>query len=805
MENIVEIRNRRVTIHTDRHREDYCKTAVLFEVLDGSVTFFYEKHTVTLNKRDLLVINKGTEYQYDASEDIILASLELMGKTFESVCDGVRQSVLCNSVSGDNERHAALRTILRQMILNQSYVAQNEDEYSYLIFDYYSQYYKLLETIVSFFLSDHAGSTHQEGKRGNAERMAQIERYLNVHYADAVSLDQIADELFLSKGYLSRFFTQSFGMTFSQYFKELRLRRAMSDLLYTDKPITQVAFDNGFTSSSFFNRSFREKYRKNPSEVRREFTGNETGRQQKDKAKTDLSERVNRLLDSDGRPIREISREQLYHYSAADSTPMTQIWNYMTNVGSASDLLELDTQEHLSILAKSIHFSYARFWDPFSRELHLGANEFRDKYNFHRLDQVLDSLLAIGIRPFIAFEPKLDRINEQIGTVHIRNAQEKTIQSVEAWTSIVSAFVKHIVQKYGIDEVEQWIFEIPLGIYEIKGMDPIEGYTALFTSLYDIVRKYTFNLRIGGPSLPSADTDVLRSVLKVLHEKKKMPDFISVISFAYETDKKERHYTSRSADEDYLRNDIAKIRQLLRETGHADLPVFVTEWNETISDRNYINDTCYRGAYIVKSMIEIGEDVEAAGYFSGTDRRSEYYDSHMLLEGGNGLLSRNGIMKPAGLALQMMNRLGKYKIAADGHFLITTDRRHNYYIAAHNKRRLSYYYFKTQENAIEKEKILKYYEDESYLEQNIELSDISNGEYQIRTLKVNEHNGSVMNIWKELGYSETLSEKDIRYIQKVCEPHLQLERMTVTDNTIRLKLTMEPNEITLVEVKWVFE
>lgn len=62
-----------------------------------------------------------------------------------------------------------------------------------------------------------------------------------------------------------------------------------------------------------------------------------------------------------------------------------------------------------------------------------------------------------------------------------------------------------------------------------------------------------------------------------------------------------------------------------------------------------------------------------------------------------------------------------------------------------------------------------------------------------------------MNIWKELGYSETLSEKDIRYIQKVCEPHLQLERMTVTDNTIRLKLTMEPNEITLVEVKWVFE
>ena len=787
------------------HREDYCKTAILFEVLDGSVTFSYEKHKVTLNKRDLLVINKGMEYQYDASEDAILASLELMGKTFESVCDGVRQSVICNSVNGDNERYDALRAILRQMILNQAYVADNEEEYSYLVFDYYSQYYKLLETIISFFLTDKAGSRRPDGKSGNAERMAQIERYLNVHYADAVSLDRIADELYLSKGYLSRFFTRSFGMTFSEYIKELRLRRAMSDLLYTDKPITQVAFDNGFTSSSFFNRSFREKYRKNPSEVRREFAGDENGRQAAGKVNTDLSERVNRLLDNDGRPIRELDREQLFTCSAADSTPMKQIWNYLINIGRAADLLELGTQEHLSILEETIHFTYARFWDPFSKEMHLDINEIRDKYNFHRLDQALDRLLAAGVKPFIAFEPKQDRVNEQIDKVQIRNEQEKTIRSVDAWKNIIGAFVKHIVQKYGIDEVEQWVFELPFDGYEIEGLDPVEGYIELYTALYDTVRKYTFNLRIGGPSLPTIDTDIMQRMRKVLMERKKMPDYISVISFAYEVDKDEKHYSIRSGDEDYLKKDIARIRQHLLETGHPDLPIFVTEWNETVSDRNFINDTCYRGAYIVKNMIDISEDVEAAGYFSGTDRRSEYLDSHMLLEGANGLLNRNGIMKPAGLALQMMNRLGKNRVAAGSHFLITTDRRNNYYIAAHNKRRLSYYYYKTQEDAIEKEKILKYYEDESYLEQNIELTDILNGDYQIRTLKVNEHKGSVMNIWKELGFSENLSEKDIQYIQKVCEPHLQLEKVTVKDNRIRLKLTMEPNEITLIEVKWVFE
>ena len=238
--------------------------------------------------------------------------------------------------------------------------------------------------------------------------------------------------------------------------------------------------------------------------------------------------------------------------------------------------------------------------------------------------------------------------------------------------------------------MEQWVFELPFDGYEIEGLDPVEGYIELYTALYDTVRKYTFNLRIGGPSLPTIDTDIMQRIRKVLLERKKMPDYISVISFAYEVDKDEKHYSIRSGDEDYLKKDIAKIRQHLLEIGHPDLPIFVTEWNETISDRNFINDTCYRGAYIVKSMIDIGEDVEAAGYFSGTDRRSEYLDSHMLLEGANGLLSRNGIMKPAGLALQMMNRLGKNRVAAGSHFLITTDRRNNYYIAAHNKRRLSY-------------------------------------------------------------------------------------------------------------------
>lgn len=94
----------------------------------------------------------------------------------------------------------------------------------------------------------------------------------------------------------------------------------------------------------------------------------------------------------------------------------------------------------------------------------------------------------------------------------------------------------------------------------------------------------------------------------------------------------------------------------------------------------------------------------------------------------------------------------------------------------------------------------KYCEDENYLEQEIELTDVKNGEYRIRTHVVNPHYGSVLNLWKDLNYSDNFSRKDITYLKKICEPHLLFYNINVTDNRLPLKIVMEPNEITLIEI-----
>lgn len=805
MEQIVEIKSRTINITVTAHKKDDCKVAMLFYVLDGNVTFEYNDKIIDLKESDILVINRGTSYEYNGSDNLMLASLELMGSAFETACDGVKVYVGCNSSVENSEHYTQLRNILKKMLMNQLFAAENKHKYTYMVFEYYSLYYKLLEIIIAYFLLGTTElNTPKTWKNRDTKRHEELERYISIHYMEPLSLEEVADEFYMSKSYLSKYFTRSFGMSFSIYLKELRLKHAMSDLLYTNKPITQISFDNGFSGSSFFNRAFKEKYQKNPSDIRNEFRNKKSDIEDNDDTEL-VHQRLSKILgDEKGIIVSNISKGT-NHFSVLECRPMHQCWNSLINVGSAADILRTDIQSHILILSKYIKFKYARFWAPFSEELLLDVNSRRDNYNFLRFDQVIDSLLDNELKPFIVFEPKLERINEDINSVIIKAQHETVVNDISSWRSIISAMMKHIVQKYGIEEIETWKFELPYGVYYLKNKPSVEGYLQLYETVTDIIGEYTNVPLLGGPTLPQDEAQLLGEILAGMKKLRYTPDFISMISFAYESDAHTHIYSHRSADEDYLINDVKRFQKILMEYGFEDIPVYVTEWNQTIVDRNFLNDSCYRGAYIVKNLMQVNSYVSMIGYFSGTDLRTEYFDSKDLLQGGNGLISRDGIFKPAGFAFELMNGLGKYHIGSGSNFMITTDNRNNYFIMTHNIRKLGYYYFKTPEDRIEKEKMTKVCEDEDTLEQELELNDIKNGAYQIRIHKVNAHHGSIMDLWKELDYSDSLSRNDIMYLQRICEPQLLFYKVEVIKNQLRVKMLMEPNEFALIEVKRIIE
>ena len=73
------------------------------------------------------------------------------------------------------------------------------------------------------------------------ERITRIVNYINEHCHEDISLQQLADQEFLSAPFLSKFFLRMMGMNFTAYLNQQRLSRAMSDLMESDLTIEQVA------------------------------------------------------------------------------------------------------------------------------------------------------------------------------------------------------------------------------------------------------------------------------------------------------------------------------------------------------------------------------------------------------------------------------------------------------------------------------------------------------------------------------------------------------------------------------------
>lgn len=97
-----------------------------------------------------------------------------------------------------------------------------------------------------------------------------ITSYIHNHYTDALSLDFIAREFYVSSYYLSHQFKRVTGFTLTDYISMTRVRNAQTLLLSTDMPITDIAFQSGFRSFSQFNRAFNKFLRISPSKFRRD-------------------------------------------------------------------------------------------------------------------------------------------------------------------------------------------------------------------------------------------------------------------------------------------------------------------------------------------------------------------------------------------------------------------------------------------------------------------------------------------------------------------------------------------------------
>ena len=90
------------------------------------------------------------------------------------------------------------------------------------------------------------------------ELVMQVANYVQHHLSEAITTDQIADQLFLSRQHLSRRFTQEAGITLAVFIRNEKVEEGKRLLRYTEKSVSAIAAYLGFSSQGHFSKVFRE-------------------------------------------------------------------------------------------------------------------------------------------------------------------------------------------------------------------------------------------------------------------------------------------------------------------------------------------------------------------------------------------------------------------------------------------------------------------------------------------------------------------------------------------------------------------
>ena len=788
-ENIVKCQ---FSTKTEREMHFHQDIEILY-VLDGSLEVEYEDGTHFLNTDQFILVNSNVRHAYHTEGELLLGSLFIDYTMLTEIFGGEHLFFWCNSAEERSESYDKMRYYIRQIF---NYYQTTEGQGIALK---NSIYYQLIYLITTDFIVK-KGMKQYDSLRGiQDERMNEIMSYIMSNYREPITLKGLADRLYLSHTYLSKYIKQNFGMSFLKLLNNIRLEHAVSDLLYTDKTVIKIAMENGFPNQAGFNNAFREIYHCTPAEYRMEMLEKREKSEQPENSEQ-IMERVEQYLtynlisspESGDSTVRELEID------VTKKELTERNWCKLINVGTASELLRFDVREHIKYLVEMLHFEYVRFWNLLSDDVMIEIKERNTRYNFKIIDQIFDFLMEIGVKPHVELgfkgrEYVVGRVERKMLSLDIRSQ----ISLIGKNRGFLEELIKHLVRRYGISEVESWHFELEQNAV-IQEKVEIESYFEAFDAVADIFRTYAPGVKLGGAGFSmNYIAEELPSILRKWKKRRQQPDFISIYSYPYLLKEHllDAGRNPYSPDESYLYHQVQRIKEILVEEDFPTKELYVTEWSSTLSNRNCLNDGCYKSAYIVKNLIQNYGQADMIGYWSATDIFAERIDSEALLFGGCGLITRDGIRKPAYFAFEHLNNLEKYYYGKGQYSLVSGNGKDLFYICCHNYKHFNFRYYSLNEDEIEEEQQPRLYADNESIQLSFRLKNVNDGIYQIKVFSVNQENGNVQNEWKKLDYFNDLSVKEIEYLKMTCQPKLTIRKAEAVDHVLVVETKLTAQEI----------
>jgi xylan 1,4-beta-xylosidase len=363
--------------------------------------------------------------------------------------------------------------------------------------------------------------------------------------------------------------------------------------------------------------------------------------------------------------------------ASAEAHPFPHFWEKTFGSGRAILALRESYRNDIREVKKATDFQYVRFHAIFHDELGVYDEDKAGNaaYNFSYVDQVYDGLLENGIRPFveISFMPRKLAAREATHPFWYKQSVSPP-KDYAKWDGLIRNFAQHLVERYGLEEVSQWYFEVwnEPNIDFWAGEPKQETYFALYDHTSRALKAVSSRLRVGGPATAAADW--VDAFLAHCAKQKVPVDFVSSHGYADDTVENLFHTHENILMDQRVCRAIGKVHDQIAASPRPGLPLMWTEWNVPSFGPLKARDTIYVGAALADDVRQCDGLVNMLSYWTFDDVFEETGPVKEPFYGGFGLIAAGGIKKPSYYGYALLHKLGSERIANAAKNVIVTRR-----------------------------------------------------------------------------------------------------------------------------------
>lgn len=789
-------------------------------ILKGNLTLNYGSHIRSFNEHDIFFFLPFQTFSViTASEDAKILIL--------SVDTGFLKKLVPDFSLLTLQQHHLGRDLRNETYYQLCY------NFSNIIFNNLKQdtcsRFKMLNAItnmLTIILENYGVKSEETSQHHYAtDRIMDILNYINEHYAEKITVNDISSHLGIHPQYFSSFFSKHFHSSFVEYLTAFRINASLNRLIYSNDSILDIALANGFSNHKTYAAAFRKLYQMSPTDYRKNhqhFTSDEFDKNIESDTENDYNMfsyfRQFLLTDNSAQLHRNrIQRKQLLSFEPEKLLPGAQIkeQEHFYTIGRAFACLRNDLQMQIIQAQKDLHIEHFRVRDIFSDSLYIYYETETKEPLFHwqALDTVFDFILSTGAKPFpeIGYMPeKLASKKQYAGLQFHPNISSP--KSMEKWQALIRSFLLHYIQRYGCEEVTSWYFDFwtspDLELKMSYWNDSMEDFFEFYRATYEVFQEVNPDLKLGTPNFSTiSGFPWYEAFFQYCHDHQINPAYISMHAYGCITKKDSqvsRDFNDIDSNDFSITNQnqvsdfLATLHEIMDHSDFAAKEVIVSDFNLNFMPSDLIRDTCYMGPYLAHSTFRTLNQVKSLGHWCLSDIHEDAYPKDNLFWGGPGLITYHGLKKASYNALSLLDRLGDV-ILEQGENYLFTQKGNMYQIFIYNLIEFDYFYSHMDKSALDDTHRYNIFSNTEELYLNIIIT-LPKGTYYIKKLEVNQTYGSSYDIWGQMGYPESFSKDMEDYLRESSVPHVTYSVQDV-ENALIIDETVPAHGIMLLEVQ----